>query len=250
MMTKASKSFDIYDIIKELKTPLISALETPGAVSATELLALAWTSYRELNNPGGSIVELGSHAGKTSLILGFVSDLMDLRGTLYLVDPLYDFLNASWHLTVYRRREMVEWEYAKGEGFVHRVSSLIASHVKSRFALVGDISINFLKSLNEPVSIAFIDSDAHTENLILEEVALLEPKLLSGALLYFHDYGNFDGPVYAVKRLLATGKYSMVRIEWGDIVSHIKDMGFESLNNTWHMVNDPYPSYLACLKRI
>lgn len=206
--------------------------KTPGAISICESVAILNLSIQA---PPGVYLDCGSHAGKSAM-----SAAQGLQnGTFYLVDPIYDMEN----------KENKGWPYVNDAAFCDNIIENVARN-KILPVLIGDNSINVIPKYG-PYSWVFIDSDDHQEELVMEEVRLLEDRIVSGGIVAFHDYKNqYIWPAKAHEYLISTGKFENIPIDWERIKDHVRKNNLENGNNSWHREgSNEFPIYVGACKR-
>lgn len=197
--------------------------KTSGAFSVSECIALFNIA---INSPAGLYVELGSHKGKSSqaIALGVNSP-----SKLILVEP--EFKDEEW------AREVLQ-----------RIEDVITGGVE--LSLMADYSLNVIPALND-ISFIFIDSGFH-DDMVMEEVKLLEDKIIKNGVIAFHDYKNqFTAVSRAYDYLVSTGKYDPIEINWQPIFDYVKENHLEEGNNSWHLypeLGHP-PNFVGALRK-
>lgn len=206
-------SKDFLDIFKD----------TPGALSVTESIAIRTIASQA---PEGNYICLGSHKGKDSL----AACVSLKKGFFYLVDPIYE------------DNEIMQ-------SVMGNVGSVIEKYNKTPI-LVADYSYNVIDKY-APYTYVFLDSGSHGDGLPMQEVKLLEEKVIEGGIICFHDFGNqFREPKEAAEYLVNTGKYEWIHINWDEIINYVRDNNLEDGNNSWHIYADnPFPNFVGAVKR-
>ncbi len=230
----------------------------PGAISVTEMVAIHRLVLHELRAVGRLwAIDLGAHAGKSSMMASSAMSDMGRLDLFCMVDLIYDIDNPAWEDTYQGNqarkhniddvRECIPWPIAKDPlqslniiGWHNSVSNLDVR-------LFGRSSLQFLNECNGPFSYAFVDTDDHQEELVTAEARALEDKMALGALVIFHDYGNYHGPVMAGDYLVSTGKYVQVKVDWKFADSIVEQNNLEGGNDSWA---GPHHKYLGCFRRI
>jgi hypothetical protein len=209
------------------------------------------TSYFEENLSFDSI-ELGSHAGKSSMMIAKALNDIRVLGSFYLVDPLFGIDEADWGQTCFKIKEDIPWNYAKKESFKKEVFQRVYKQVEWSIApvMIGLTSYQFLPSFRGQVGVLFIDSDVHTREQCLAEELLSRQYMSQDSIVLFHDHGNYEGPVQACEELVSQGLYEYIPIDWEGIKSFVKENDLEKDNNSWHQTHEEMPCYLAALRRV
>jgi len=194
--------------------------KTVGAFSTPEAIAL----YNIVSTcKQGRFIELGSHKGKSSMV---IAAAMHQKGTLVLVEP--EFKDKEW-----------------AQDVIGKVQPLTNKIVQA----FGSYSLDILPLYSELI-FCFVDSGVH-DDLVMEEVKLLEDKIVPHGIIAFHDYLNqFTAVERAYNYLLSTGKYEKIEINWGEIFDYVRDNNLEEGNNSWHEKGSmEFPCFIGALKR-
>lgn len=197
----------------------------PGALSVCESIAIMNIARQA---PEGDAIELGTYKGKSavSALYGF-SENIGFR----LVDP--EFSDKEFELKTANNIALIAGS-GKGKCWSH---------------LIADISLNEIPK-HDKLSYVFIDSGTHCDGLAIEEVKLLEDKIVSGGVIAFHDFkSQFADPLTAYNYLLSTGKYEEIEIDWQPIIEYVKENDLEKGNDTWHHTEMEFPCFVGALKR-
>ena len=199
---------------------------TPGALSVTEAIAIINLAAQA---PEGNYLEMGTHKGKSAQ-----AALYSLKGNhkFFLLEPEFnnqDFLDVC----------------ITG---VNKVCVIANTHVTPVF--VPEYSTDFIPKFDK-YAYVFSDSGTHDNGLPLEEVKMLEDKIVSGGLIVFHDFKNqFREPAEAAEYLVSTGKYDWVDIDWRTIIDYVSSNNLEQGNDSWHLYDDrPYPNFVGAVRR-
>lgn len=208
-----------------MKFPSIEFFEkfkaTPGALSTPESIAIYNIA---LQAPEGVYLELGSHKGKS----GMSASLGLKDGLFYLVDPIFEDIELAGSVC-------------------DIVQNSAASNVS--VVIVADYSTNVIEKHNN-LSYVFVDSGSHCDGLPMQEVKMLEDRVVTEGIIAFHDYNSqFHEVKEAYDYLIRTGKYEEISIDWPSIVSHVKENDLEKGNSSWHHTEMAFPCFVGALKR-
>jgi Methyltransferase domain len=230
-----------------------------GAFGMAEAVAMHEAiEQHALQGAAYNAVEFGSHRGKSGCVLAHALQMARFGGKLFLVDPLYaldpeaDIFTADWSRTNLGSVEQMQNTYQHMESPTNvysEVLSGVTSCLEIPFVhLVGDLSVDFLrKEQDRPFNVVHIDSDPHEYGMIKEEVLLLEPFIVPGTLVFFHDYNNvFADPARVVKEMLASGSYEEVHLPWERAEEFVHEHELEKISHTFHSPG----RYLACIKKV
>jgi len=200
--------------------------ETNGALSCTEAIAIMNIAAQA---PKGIYMELGTHKGKSA----FAASVTLQDGLFYLVEPEFD--------------KSIDPDEV--ERIVHRKGINVDNCLMPM--MVSDFSTNVIDK-HSPYSYVFVDSGSHGDGLPMEEVKLLEDRVIPGGIIAFHDYKNqFVEVEQAYNYLLSTGKYEEIPIDWQPIFDYVAEHNLEEGNNSWHQYPElPHPpNFIGALKR-
>jgi hypothetical protein len=219
--------------------------KTPGAISVCESISIYWLGTQVPE--GGYYVEVGSNAGKASMSAAHGINRDDI---FIMVDPIYNLKNReAFTHSVQGIPENIPWGYVFEPDFNDKVKKRIESVSKMSAKLEGDYSTNVFKA-HSGYAYVFIDSDDHQPELVMEEVKLLEDKMIPHGIIAFHDFRNqYHGPYEGYQYLLSTGKYEAIDIPWEDIRTYVTENNLEEGNDSWHMPDDKLPCFVGALKR-
>lgn len=218
----------------------------PGAISMTEAVALYDTIRSALKSFSGIAADMGSHAGKSSIIGAKALADSGFENDFYMVDLAYDLENAEWETTVQGSADLMPWGYLRNgnEAVEQR-----AKEVYKNISLLGLSSLQFLADFDE-LSYAFIDTDDHQPELVMKEVKAIEDIVLPGGLVFFHDYNNqYKGPRMGYRYLVKTRKYEAIEINWKSAKSYADENDLEVDNDSWHMPGVSFPCFIGCVRR-
>lgn len=197
---------------------------TSGALSTAEALAIMNIAAQA---PKGIAMEMGVHKGKSliSSIYGLNYDRV-----FVLVEP--EFKDIDWWIGVEKLANMVEIN--------------TNSYVKE-----ADYSINVIDKCDEYAWV-FSDAGSHSDDLPMQEVKMLEDKIIKGGIIAFHDvFSQFVKQTEAYEYLLSTGKFEKIEINWPEIFDYVAEHDLEEGNNSWHVYPElPHPpNFVGALKR-
>lgn len=195
--------------------------KTRGAFSVCEAIALF---NIVMDAPKGLYIELGSHRGKSSQV---IAGAMDVGSILILVEP--EFKDQLW---------------------LEGVSDLINDvNPDISYALDDGYSLDVLPN-HKDISFCFVDSGVH-DDMVMDEVKMLEDKMIPNGIIAFHDYGNqFTAVARAYNYLLSTGKYEPIKIDWERIFNYVRENNLEEGNDSWHeRGSEEFPKFVGALKR-
>jgi len=199
--------------------------KTPGALSCTEALAIMNIAAEA---PEGDYLELGTYRGKSA----YAASRTLKEGSFYLVEPEF---NKSIDPDEVER---IVWR--KGVNVDNSLTPF----------MVSDYSLNIIPDFNE-LSYVLIDSGSHQDGLPMQEVKLLEDRVIPGGIVAFHDFKNqFREPAEAAEYLVSTGKYEWIDIVWQTITDYVRENNLEEGNDSWHIYEDrPFPNFVGAVKR-
>lgn len=192
-----------------------------GALSTAESIAIM-TIAKEA--PDGWAIELGTHKGKSAM-----SAMIGLSKRFFtLVDPIFDDIRILDE--VYNSIKDTNSEV------VLKMCPLYSTEIIPKF---------------KEYSFVFVDSGLH-DDLVLEEVKMLEDRMIPKGIIAFHDYLNqFTAVERAYNYLLSTGKYEPIGINWQEIFDYVAEHNLEEGNNSWHQYPElPHPpNFVGALRR-
>ena len=195
---------------------------THGALSVAESIAIM--NIADLA-PSGEYLELGSHKGKSGMSAAYSLK----TGIFTLVDPIFENEGLA-------------------EETIYKVSLMGGN---CAVGYIADYSTNIIGWFTKPLSYVFIDSGIH-DDLVMEEVKMLEDKMIEGGIIAFHDYLNqFSAVERAFNYLLSTGKFEKIEIDWQHIFDYVVSNNLEEGNESWHQYPElPHPpNFVGALKR-
>jgi predicted O-methyltransferase YrrM len=200
-------------------------LKTPGALSVAESIAIMNIAAQV---PKGRWCELGTHKGKSIMSAIYGGKPLDID----LVEPEFE-------------KQIPIQDVSKA------IISATDKHPRVQF--VDGYSTDFLSNGHtEKYSYVFVDSGSHQDGLPMQEVLLLEDKMIQGGIIAFHDFRNqFREPAEAAEYLVSTGKYEWVGIDWQPIFDFVAEHNLEEGNNSWHQYPElPHPpNFVGEVKR-
>jgi len=222
----------------------------PGAISMTESVGIYRTVIGSLQgDPHGVAVDLGSNAGKSSIVGAKALADVGFKGRFFMVDLAYDLMNPEWKHTTQGDADLMPWGYLREPNAKATIKKRVEKYYP-HVVLAGLSSIQFLSQAKGPVSYAFIDSDDHQVELVHQEVRMLEHLVSPGGLVFFHDFRNqYIGPAKAYEYLISTGKYEAIEIDWKSAIEYAKENKLEDGNDSWHMPGVDFPIFVGCVRR-
>ena len=199
---------------------------TDGALSCAEAVAIMNLAALA---PQGTYIELGTHKGKSAMAAcGGLPD-----GKFYLVDPIY-----------------------KDKNIFDEVNATLQKQDKAvNHILLNNISTEVIWQLLEVNNISgyayvFVDSGSHQDGLPMQEVKLLEDRMVQGGIIAFHDYqSQFVEVEQAYNYLVGTGKYTPIHINWNEINAYVDENNIEEGNRSWHHQEMKNPNFVGAVKR-
>ncbi len=204
--------------------------ETQGALSTAEALAII--NVAELA-PQGIYIELGTHKGKSAM--SALVSLKEYSGIgvvpiFYLVDPIFEDeeLCQNVHLSIMKANK-------KNVGYAYETTTSLEEIPK-----------------HDNYAYVFLDSGSHGDGLPMQEVLLLEDRIVSRGIICLHDFLNqFTEVEMAYQYLVSTGKYEKIEIDWEEIFHYVKKHNLEDGNNSWHQYPElPHPpNFVGALRR-
>lgn len=224
----------------------------PGAISMTEAVGIYNTVITCLKSEKGYAVDLGSFAGKSAAVGAAAVSKVGLVDPFLLVDLVYDLKNPEWKKTSTGSFDHMPFIHEPDFNFI--VRARVEKYAPGvAIGLLGLSSAQFFNGAHGRfpyIAYAFIDTDDHNENLVMTEAKHLEDRMLSGGLIFFHDFKNqYVGPAMAYEYLVSTGKYELIQIDWDAAYVIAEKFGLETGNNSWHMPGVAYPAFVGCVRR-
>jgi len=201
--------------------------KTEGAFSTAEALALYNIC---LSVPTNQVcAEFGVYLGKSASVA--VSALIDKNIIFYLVEP-----------------------EAEDEDWKRKIAKTVnkASNGNIEIWVAPKTSIEFLKTNKNDFGYVFVDSGAH-DDMVMEEVKLLEDRVIKDGIIAFHDFLNqFTAVERAYNYLISTGKYVPIPINWEEIFNYVKEHNLEEGNVSWHQYPElPHPpNFVGAVRKL
>lgn len=198
---------------------------TNGALSCAEAVAIMNIAAKA---PEGNYLEMGTHKGKSAQ-----AALCGLKGKnkFFLLEPEFtnqDFLDETIH-------------------GINKVCVIANSHVMPVF--VPEYSTDFIPKF-DTYTYVFSDAGSHQDGLPMQEVKMLEDKILPGGIIAFHDWDSqFKEVKEASDYLVGTGKYEYIPINWDEIISYVNENNLEDGNESWHHRELQNPCFVGAVKR-
>ena len=198
---------------------------TNGALSCAEAVAIMNLAAQ---SPEGIFLELGSHRGKSSQAIAFAVSLLKEKGELILVEP--EFKDEKWLI-----------------GVITIVGDMLP---ESGFKCSLEYSFDVIPKFDK-ISFCFVDSGSHQDGLPMQEVKLLEDRMVQGGIIAFHDWNSqFKEVKEASDYLVSTGKYEYIPINWDEIIAYVDENNIEEGNVSWHHTELKNPIFVGAVKRI
>ncbi len=196
---------------------------TEGALSCCEAIAIMNIAAQA---PNGLFSEYGTYKGKSAL-----SALCGLpEGIFYLYEPDFDTGKIDKDLVAETLKP-----------FSNRINHLWLS---------SEYSIDAIPQYDD-YSYVFIDSGSHQDGLPMQEVKLLEDRMIPGGIIAFHDWNSqFKEVKEASDYLVSTEKYEYIEIGWAEIINYVRDNDLENGNQSWHHTEMDFPCFVGAVKRL
>jgi len=195
--------------------------ETNGALSCTEAVAIMNIAAQA---PEGLFLEAGSFHGKSAMAAAY--GLRD--GSFYMLDPIFEDRTIA-----------------------DKVQDLVFDIHFCNIDTIAleEYSIDFIPKFKD-YSYVFVDSGSHQDGLPMQEVKLLEDRMVQGGIIAFHDFrSQFVEVEGAYNYLLSTGKYEEIIIDWNEIIEYVNANNLEEGNSSWHHNELKNPCFVGALKR-
>lgn len=202
--------------------------ETDGALSVSESIAIMNISAQAPVN--GRNYEYGSYYGKSGMSAMYGL----LTPSINLVDPIYIGSENKICQTVFDTL---------------RSAPTNKPSTNREINLTGGYSTDVIEKNND-YAYVFIDSGSHQDGLPMQEVKLLENRMVPGGIIAFHDFrSQFSEVEEAYNYLLSTGKYEEIPINWKEITDYVDENNLEEGNKSWHHTELKNPCFVGALKR-
>jgi predicted O-methyltransferase YrrM len=195
--------------------------KTNGALSCSEAMAIIQLAALA---PGGAYMELGVYKGKSAM-----------SAALTLKDGVFN---------------LVEPEF-KDDKFKDEAIANIASVTNRDIYLnpIADYSTNVLPQSGK-FCYVMVDSGSHGDGLPMQEVKLLEDRMVQGGIILFHDWNSqFSEVKEASDYLVSTGKYEYIDMNWQAINNYVNENNLEEGNLSWHHQELKNPNFLGAVVR-
>lgn len=195
--------------------------ETNGALSCAEAVAIMNLAAM---SPKGAYAEFGVYKGKSAMCaaLGLQA------GVFNLVEP--EFVDKK-----FREEAVFNIVAAAGESV--------------ELNTIADYSTNVLPYSGK-FCYVMVDSGSHQDGLPMQEVKLLEDRMVKDGIIVFHDWNSqFHEVKEASDYLVSTGKYEYVNIDWGLIVKYVDENNLEEGNQSWHHTELKNPCFVGAVRR-
>lgn len=198
--------------------------ETNGALSCTEAVAIMNIAAQA---PFGFVypcMELGVYNGKSAMC----AILHWHQKEFILVDPMF-----------------------KDEGHKTIVSSNLWD-AKSNAGVILEYDYYSTEAIIKHTNYSYVFSDAgsHQDGLPMQEVKLLEDRMVQGGIIAFHDWNSqFKEVKEASDYLVSTGKYEYIPINWDEIIAYVNEYNLEEGNNSWHHTELKNPCFVGAIRR-
>jgi hypothetical protein len=195
--------------------------KTNGALSCAEAVAIMNLAALA---PKGAYAEFGVYKGKSAMsaILGLQSGIFNL----------------------------VEPEFADKKFKEEAIFNIVAAAGEDVYLNpIADYSTNVLP-LVDKLCYVMVDSGSHQDGLPMQEVKLLEDRMVKDGIIAFHDFrSQFVEVEQAWGYLISTGKYEDVNIDWDAIVKYVDENNLEEGNNSWHHNELKNPCFVGAVRR-
>lgn len=199
---------------------------TFGATSVVEGIALYKICLQAPKS--GDWIELGTHRGRSSIMIASCIN-KDIK--LHLVEP--EFKNLEWSNEVADR--------------------LQPFNTDNNIVFWANYSTDVLPKF-DTISLLFVDSGNHGEEIVQSEKPLYEHKIVKGGIIVFHDYGEksqFTAVSKCYNELVASGNYEPIEINWDEIFEYVKANNLNDGELSWHLYPElPHPpNFVGALRR-
>ena len=185
------------DLPKDLDQTIEKAWQraqvVPGFMAENEIRFLA--ALAACTPAAGSIVEIGSFKGKSTVALATVCDRYGF-GPVVAIDPHAGLSYLGPHMP------------QQSPTFDEFLASLKGAGVEHKVEFHRAFSRDVASSWNRPIRLLWIDGD-HSYKGCKEDFDLFSPHLADGAVVAFHDALNaFDGPIRVfVEEILRSNRF-------------------------------------------
>lgn len=198
--------------------------ETNGALSCAEALAIMNITAEAA---AGNHIELGTYKGKSALAARY-----GLRyGIFYLVDPIFEDKDLCTTVVT----KLTLFTKFGGQCEIKTSDKYSTEGIIEKYA---------------PYSYVFVDSGSHQDGLPMQEVKLLEDRVISGGIIAFHDWNSqFSEVKEAADYLVSTGKYDYISINWDEINTYVNENNLNEGNQSWHHTELENPNFIGALRR-
>lgn len=133
----------------------------------------------------GDIVEIGSYRGKSTLALGIGSVILSRsKRPVYAIDPFIP--DHGMYVDDYYS---IFWD------------NILNAGLEDHVIPIRKYSTEAYEDCPASIALLFIDGD-HSYSGVMHDIVHYTPKVVSGGIIAFHDYGLCEGVVQAVKELL------------------------------------------------
>jgi predicted O-methyltransferase YrrM len=170
----------------------------PGWLGDAEARALLAAARRALAHKGaaGHLVEIGSHCGKATLLLGRAAQASVIEAHVTAIDR-FDGVTGS------REEKLAREPVTRGRFDQMLVASGLGPWVFARTGEASDVATA------DPVDLLLVDG-LHDYPAVAADVAAFERTLTPAARVAFHDYADyFPGVVAFVDELVAAGGWEI-----------------------------------------
>lgn len=194
---------------------------TEGALSVCESIAIINIASEA---PNGLYMELGVYKGKSAM-----SAAAEFKSgnRFILVEP--EFSSMAWQEDVYYK--------------------VLGVNNTLKVECVAGYSTDQIEK-NEDYAYVFVDSGSHQDGLPMQEVKLLEDRIVVGGIIGFHDYlSQFKEVSEAYDYLINTGKFEEIKIDWEEIKKFVSKNNLENNNSSWHHNENPLPCFVGAVRR-
>lgn len=199
--------------------------ETSGALSVTEAMAIMNLAAQA---PDNIYLELGTHKGKSAQSACFT---LKNKNPFYLLEP--EFRSITW----------VEETKSGVDKILEMTKSLVIP------IYCPEYSTSFINRF-ENYSWVFVDSGSHQDGLPMQEVKLLEDRMVQGGIIALHDWNSqFKEVKEASDYLVSTGKYEYIPINWPEIIEYVNANNLEEGNSSWHHTELKNPCFVGAVRR-